>query len=96
MSSTSIRLTWNPPPRATTNGIITEYRINITEHNTTREYAFLSYATGFSVPGLHPNYIYECSISAVTVAEGPYSTSIVIQTPEDGMVNAFFYKLFLL
>ena len=84
VSSSSIKLVWNPPPIDTTNGIITEYRINITELDTGTEMTFVSYTTSSTVQGLHPNYIYECSISAVTTAEGPYSSLFVIQMPEDG------------
>ena len=83
VSSTSIRLSWTPPPAAVQNGIITEYRINVTEVDTGRLLFYTSFTTSFVVQGLHPYYMYECRVSAYTVAVGPLSDPEVIQTPED-------------
>ena len=82
-SSTSIWLSWTPPPPATRNGIITEYRINVTELDTGRVMLLTTFATSFVVQALHPYYNYECTVSAHTVATGPYSFPVTIQTPED-------------
>ena len=40
-------------------------------------------STSLVVQGLHPHYMYECSVSANTIATGPYSDTVLIQTPED-------------
>ena len=41
--------------------------------------------TSITLSSLHPYYVYECSVSAYTVAAGPYSEIITIRTAEDGM-----------
>ena len=84
VSPDSIFLAWLPPPMANWNGIIREYRINITEMETDRELYFSTAATSITVPLLHPHYTYECIISAYTIATGP-SAEIVVMTHEDGM-----------
>ena len=40
--------------------------------------------TGYSVGSLHPFYTYNISVSAVTVAAGPYTEPYTIRTQEDG------------
>lgn len=80
----SISLAWLPPPTANQNGIIREYRINVTEVETERELYFSTVATSITVPLLHPHYTYECIISAYTIGAGP-SAEIVVMTHEDGM-----------
>ena len=39
--------------------------------------------TGYSVGSLHPFYTYNISVSAVTVAAGPYTEPYTIRTLED-------------
>ena len=84
VSSTSISLSWAPPPAADINGVIVEYRINITEVATGRVFTLTSSTTSLTAQGLHPFYVYECVVSAFTVAIGPYSQVFHITTPEDG------------
>lgn len=76
-------LSWTPPPPADRNGIITEYRINLTELDTGRQQLLSSVTTTFVVQSLHPYYMYEFTVSAHTVDTGPFSDSEVVQTPED-------------
>lgn len=83
ISSTSVGLTWLPPNPLATNGIITEYRINLTEANTGRTQQLTSLTTSLVVQMLHPYYTYSFSVSAHTVATGPYSITEAVQTPED-------------
>ena len=42
--------------------------------------------------GLHPYYLYECAVSAVTVAEGPYSAPIAVRTHEAGKYSVPPYR----
>ena len=84
ISSSSLSLTWSPPPVDTRNGIIREYRINITELDTGRELVLYSITTFLIATSLHPYYVYVCRVSAFTVGYGPYSEGIQITTPEDG------------
>ncbi len=83
VSSTSVRLSWDAPPLASRNGIITEYRVNVTEVDTGRVSILTSFTTSFVAQSLHPYYTYLFTVSAHTVATGPYSTSVMIRTPED-------------
>ena len=84
VSSTSINLTWSPPPSNDINGVITEYHIIITEVITGREINLTSTTTSLVAVGLHPYYVYKCIIRAFTVESGPYSEAVNITTPEDG------------
>lgn len=52
----SISLAWLPPLMANRNGIIREYRMNITEMETERELYFSTAATSITLPLLHPHY----------------------------------------
>ena len=81
----SITLHWSPPPPHSQNGVIREYRVNVTEVETGMEFHFTTAATSITVPFLHPYYTYECVISAYTVATGPYA-EVTVMTPEDGML----------
>ena len=87
VSSTSLSLSWTAPARSDRNGVIREYRINITEVITGRVIYLTSSSMSIVAIGLHPYYYYSCVITAVTVAAGPYSQTVQIRTPEDGMYN---------
>lgn len=82
ITSRSIFLTWQPP--STPNGIIRNYRINITEQDNSRSWQIISRSPEELITELHPYYIYSVSVAAVTVAEGPYSVHIQIRTYQDG------------
>ena len=86
LNSTHIYLTWEPPPPGQVNGVIREYRLNLAEDVTG---TVLQYTTDpnnhqVTVGPLHPYYIYHCSVVAVTVQQGPYTSVFTIQTEEDG------------
>ncbi len=82
-SPSTLLLSWGPPPSDLQNGIIREYQINITELATgivrTDAANHLSYLQN----ELRPYYMYECTVSAVTVGEGP-PAMIRVQQPQDG------------
>ena len=84
-TSTTISLSWNPPPLRDQNGIIREYRINITEVETGRTWQITSTTIVAMVQSLHPFYRYEWSVSAYTIGIGPYTAISVVTTVEDGM-----------
>lgn len=84
LSSTSLSVSWDPPALDAQNGIITEYRVNITELETGNVISLTSFNTIITVQFLHPYYTYVCVVSAVTNAEGPSSEELVITTPQDG------------
>jgi hypothetical protein len=82
-SSDTIIISWSPPPASDNNGVIREYRVNITEVETGRIFFLRSTTTSITVRSLHPYYTYRCTISAYTVGVGPYTTIFSIRTPED-------------
>ena len=84
LSSTTLELSWTPPSTEDRNGVIREYRVNITEVETAR---LLTYSTAMSsirLQSLHPFYTYRCSVSAFTVATGPFSDISEVMMPQDG------------
>ena len=87
MDSTTLLISWMPPQFEHQNGVIREYRVNITETETGIAYRLFTAATTLTVSSLHPFYTYDCIIAAFTIAEGPYSVEVNITMPEDGMFN---------
>ena len=87
LDSTTILLSWDPPS-GDHNGIIREYRLNITEVETGLVRQPVSATTDLTVGSLHPDYTYQWIVTAFTVDEGPFSDPSVVRTPEDGNRNA--------
>lgn len=83
-------LSWNNPPPVDWNGLIRSFIINITEHNTGVEYQLMTTSNEIHVNFLHPFYRYLCSVAAVTVSAGPYSTLVVVTTLSAGMFMVIF------
>ena len=73
---------WEPPKDP--NGNIREYRVNITEEETGRMFQLITSTTSITVGSLHPYYTYNCTVVAVTIGPGPFSTVITVRTAEDG------------
>ena len=88
ISSTSIRLTWEPPRPADQNGVIQAYNITITEVVTGRMMYFRQGGMNFlfTVNSLHPYYTYQCSIAAETIGLGP-AANISVTTHQGGIAN---------
>ena len=86
IDSRTLLISWVPPPFEHQNGIIREYRVNITERETGIGHHLTTAATSLTVPSLHPFYTYNCTLAAYTIAEGPYSVEVNITMPEDGML----------
>ena len=82
--STTIFYSWNAPAADQQNGIIREYRIQVLEVETGNVSLYVSFSTSIEISSLHPDYTYVLSVSAFTVAAGPYSRTVNITTPEDG------------
>ena len=87
VSTTTILLSWSPPPPDDHNGIIREYLINMTELDSGRKWQLTSTTISVTIHSLHPYYLYECTVSAYTMAAGPYSEFIQVRTPEDDMAQ---------
>lgn len=84
LSPTSFRLRWDPPPLVHHNGQIRGYSVNVTETQTGQVSTFSTVVTEIVVSGLHPYFLYECAVSAITVAEGPFTAAIGVRTHEAG------------
>ena len=77
-------LTWSSPPLIDINGIIRNYVIRIRERETSR--VWISQVTNphANFSSLHPYYNYECEVAAQTIATGPYTDPVSVQTMEAG------------
>ena len=84
LSPTSIHITWDPPVLQDHNGVIREYRINVTEALTGLQIQEITNQTQIIIDGLKPYHIYHCYIVAVTVDEGPYTVAVSVLTEEAG------------
>ena len=80
-NATTIYLSWDGV--VTRVGIIRDYIIRVTEVNTGRDLQYRTSLTSIAIP-VHPDYVYSCSVSAFTVASGPFSQVVTVQTPQDG------------
>ena len=92
LNSTHVYLTWEPPPPDEVNGVIREYRLNVTENATGILLQYTTDATNrqITVGPLHPYYIYHCSVSAISQGP-PYISEFDIQTEEDGKFAAHMF-----
>lgn len=89
LTSTSFVLSWSSPPPEDHNGLIRHYVVRCTELETGAVFQHLAVnVTERVVDTLHPFYSYSCTIAAVTVAEGPFSSSVTVATEQDGIVHA--------
>ena len=87
-TDTSITLNWQPPPEENWNGVVRFYYLFISEVESGTSYRENSTTTTYLVENLHPFYTYVFSVAAVTVAAGPISDSIILQTSENSELRA--------
>ena len=84
INSTSIRVSWTPPPISSHNGMIRHYIIRYSEANDDSSIQTMNTSDlSIEIGGLGKFTEYEVSVSAVTVREGPFN-SIVVRTDSDG------------
>lgn len=76
---TTIRLMWEPPPLYLRNGLVTQYTINVTERETGLTFQHTTPSLEILISDLHPDYVYECRVAAVTIAEGPFTEVFAIR-----------------
>ena len=84
---------WIPPPVTLTNGVIREYYINITDVQTGHMQQLSTRSEYIEVTNLHPYYSYEVSVSAYTVALGPFSEQFIIRTLEYGELALYIFSI---
>lgn len=77
------------------NGLIRRYLICITEAETWNTFNYTTSLTSYLFHSLHPYYNYEIKVAAVTIASGPFSMTLTIQTLSDGMPldNLMYYHV---
>ena len=66
------------------NGVIREYWIDIVDIRSNSSQERITIDTFENVSGLHPNYDYKFTVTAVTIGPGPLSPPVIITTLEDG------------
>lgn len=83
VSPYSISISWEPPPSDAQNGKILHYTVRVM---TGEDGSSASFSTTteleMTLESLHPNYEYQISVAATTVAEGPYSPEVSVTMPE--------------
>ena len=84
LSSSSIYLSWDPPPQLERHGIIREYKINLTEQETGVLTTYRTSSESIEVSLLHPFYTYTWIVTAVTIGDGPFTATKNVTTLEDG------------
>lgn len=83
-NSSSLSISWRPPPFDKQNGIIVGYIIRLLENDNELVVETDGPQTEIFVTSLHPHYIYQFTVAAQTVDIGPYSYPNTIQMDEDG------------
>jgi hypothetical protein len=83
LSSTTISLSWNPPPEEHQNGQIDFYIVLCWDGYSGSLFQHQTPSTNKTIYGLRPFYTYNCNVSAFTVELGPFSASTNITTLED-------------
>ena len=84
-TSTSIHLSWDPPPDDQRNGIIIYYTVHIVPPHGGASVHLNSTDTRIVVTSLSPYTTYSCSVAASTsVGIGPFSSAIMVQTNPTG------------
>ena len=95
VTSTSIILVWQPPPLESQNGIIRSYEIVLVETQTVTTSVYSTTETTITISSLHPYYVYEYRVAAVTDATGPYSDPLSVQTLPAGKTRLCFMQTFI-
>ena len=85
--SHSVSLSWGSPDEELLNGELTYYILHVFEQDTNSSRELTSPVESTVLDFLHPFYTYVLHVAAVTVLPGPYSSSIVVTTLEDGMCD---------
>ena len=83
-NSSSLSISWRPPPFDKQNGIIVRYIIRLLENDNELVVETYGPQTEIFITSLHPHYIYQFTVAAETVEIGPYSSTDTIQMDEDG------------
>ena len=92
MLSTSITLSWSPPPEGQLNGVLRHYVLSVQELDSGRNVTLTSISSMIVLNDLHPFYTYAIAVCPVTVDIGPCAQLDSIQLPQDGKVMPHNYN----
>ena len=81
INSSAIYLQWEGT--ITQVGVIRDYVIHVLEVDTGLVMEYRTSLTSIAI-SVHPDYVYSCSVSAFTVASGPFSEVVTVKTPQAG------------
>ena len=88
ISSHNVSLAWTAPDIQQRNGIIQSYIIHVVPRESIwlKESVHItpSSEVHYTVTGLHPYTTYDINVAAVTIAQGPNSSQLLVRTDEDG------------
>ena len=65
---------------------IDHFVVEVNEIQTQQLHRVETVNTHINITSLHPYYVYECRVAAVTVIRGPFSTAVQVRTGEDGKI----------
>ena len=76
---------WTLPKLASRNGEIVSYTINVSVVESEEMFQYITNTTELELLALRPYHTYVFTVAASTIiGEGPFSSNVTIQTPEDG------------
>ena len=86
ISPHDLSVTWRAPPHDKQNGEVRHYNIRVLEVATGNQtwYITSDSSAHFTVPSLHPHYVYRVSVAAATVGLGPFSQETTARMSEAG------------
>ena len=85
ISSRTAIISWSPPEEHEQNGIVISYTVLVVKAGSEESFQLTSPDTSVTLTSLMPHSMYSISVSASTsVGPGPYSTTIMLHTLEDG------------
>ena len=82
-SSTLVTFQWSPPPAIEVNGFIRYYTVSLTERHNGRVWHFIALDSHINIGSLHPHYLYDFTVAAHTIGQGPFSDVYTVLTDED-------------
>ena len=91
ISSTSVRVSWDPVSPIDQNGVITQYEVEYNQTTFSEVSMYNTTTVNFptlmvDLTGLEEDVVYSIRVRAYTrVGAGPYSSVVMERTQEDGM-----------
>ena len=82
-SSTLVTFEWSPPPAREVNGFVRYYSVRLRERHSGREWDFVALDSHINIGSLHPHYLYDFTVAAHTIGQGPFSDFYTVLTDED-------------